>query len=105
MVAYGDVHDPYLEHDRGGRTLINVGSVGNSLDDPLPCYAILEGTTAAADGPFSVQFVRVPYDVEAEVAVARASGMPDAEEWEVELRTGIYRQVQREGREPRYHRC
>ena len=35
--------------------------------------------------------MRVPYDVEAEIAVAEAVGMPELEAWTVELRTGIYR--------------
>ncbi|MFC3495404.1 metallophosphoesterase family protein [Glycomyces rhizosphaerae] len=105
VVGYGDIHDPYLESDRGGRTLFNVGSVGNPLDDPTPCYVIVEGDFGSAEpGPFSIQFVRVAYDVEAEIAVAQRSGMPAPGEWEVELRTGVYREVQREGQGPRYHR-
>ena len=34
--------------------------------------------------------VRVPYDVEAEIAVAGALGMPALEAYAVELRTGVY---------------
>lgn len=71
---------------------MNVGSVGNPLDEPTPSYVILEGVAGGeADAPFGVQFVRVPYDVEAEIAVARQLGMPEAEAWAIELRTGIYR--------------
>ncbi|MGW7683374.1 metallophosphoesterase family protein [Kribbella sp. NPDC054772] len=72
IVGYGDTHDPYFEEDLG-RTLFNTGSVGNSLGDPTPVYVILEGvldSTAAA--PFSVQFVRVPYDAHVELAGPRA---------------------------------
>jgi hypothetical protein len=38
--------------------------------------------------------VRVPYDREAEIAVAMASGMPEAEEYATELRTAVYRGAQ-----------
>ena len=41
--------------------------------------------------PFEVRFVRVPYDVDAEVAVAHQVGMPRSDVWEVELRTAVYR--------------
>lgn len=96
VVVYGDIHDPYLRSGAEG-TLVNVGSVGNQLDDPTPSYAILEGAADAAgsgggtDAPFGIQFVRVPYDVEAEIAATRALGMPESEAYEIELRTGIYR--------------
>ncbi|ASK66549.1 metallophosphatase family protein [Brachybacterium avium] len=91
IVVYGDIHDPFLRSGREG-TLVNVGSVGNQLDDPTPSYAILEGDPdGGTDAPFGIQFVRVPYDVEAEIELARALGMPEAGAWEIELRTGIYR--------------
>lgn len=105
VVAYGDIHDPYLESDRDGRTLVNVGSVGNCLADPTPGYVILEGIPDSTDpAPFSIQFVRVPYDHESEIAFAHRSGMPEADVWEVELRTGVYRATHREGHNPAYHR-
>ena len=91
VVGYADIHDAYIE-SRGGRTLFNVGSVGNPLDEPTPSYVILEGALdSLAPAPFEVRFVRVPYDVDAEVAVARQVGMPTADVWEVELRTAVYR--------------
>ncbi|WP_418276563.1 metallophosphoesterase family protein [Isoptericola jiangsuensis] len=91
MVGYGDVHDAYVETDRG-RTLFNTGSVGNPLDEPTPSYAILEGIPDSPDpAPFSLRLVRVPYDVEAELAVARGVAMPQYDPWARELRTGVYR--------------
>lgn len=89
VVGYGDIHDAYIE-TLDGRTLFNAGSAGNPLDEPMPSYAILEGG-ADASSPFSIQFVRVPYDVEAEIAVAESLKMPSREVWAVELRTGVYR--------------
>ncbi len=89
VVGYADIHDAYIR-SVDGRTLFNVGSVGNPLDEPTPSYVILEGG-ATASVPFSVQFVRVPYDVEAEIAVADALGMPLRDVWAVELRTAVFR--------------
>ena len=41
--------------------------------------------------PFSIAFVRVPYDVEAELAYARDVGAPEYAGYEAELRLGLYR--------------
>ncbi len=112
VVVYGDIHEPYLRSGTDG-LLVNAGSVGNQLDDSMPSYVILEGSVgadgaagavagggSATDGPrggaaapFGVQFVRVPYDVEAEIAATRDLDMPPAETeaYAVELRTGVYR--------------
>lgn len=89
VVGYADIHDAYIESD-DGRTLFNVGSVGNPLDEPTPSYVILEGGASASD-PFGIQFLRVPYDIEAEIAVAEDLGMPTTDVWSVELRTAVYR--------------
>lgn len=95
VVGYGDVHVAYVE-TRDGRTLFNTGSVGNPLDDPTSVYAVLEGDPGSADrsAPLRIEHVRVPYDVDAEVAVAHAAGMPEAAAWETELRTSVYRGIQ-----------
>ncbi|GIG29621.1 metallophosphoesterase family protein [Cellulomonas marina] len=91
VVGYGDVHDAYVRNV-DGRTLFNCGSAGNPLDGPVPSYAVLEGVPGGTlDDPFVLTLVRVPYDVEAELDVARAVGMPALREWEIELRTGIFR--------------
>ena len=72
--------------------MLNVGSVGNPLDETTAAYVILEGVVGgtAAD-PFGIQFVRVPYDIEAEIAVATSLGMPELEEYAIELRTSVFR--------------
>ncbi len=94
VVCYGDIHDAFLEVRRG-RTLLNVGSVGNPLDEPIPSYVVLEGNVGSdSPGSFGTQFIRVPYDVEAELAVARDLAMPGLAAWEIELRHGIYRGLQ-----------
>ncbi len=91
MVGYADIHDAYIETFQG-RTLFNIGSVGNPLDEPTPSYVIAEGLLGSdLPGPFGLQFVRVPYDVETEIAVAEELRMPERDVWAVELREGIYR--------------
>ncbi|TDE95967.1 metallophosphoesterase [Occultella glacieicola] len=91
VVGYGDIHDAYLETSEG-RTLFNAGSVGNPLDEPTACYVILEGVPdGVPSDPFGVQFVRIGYDVEAEIEVARRLGMPELDAYAIELRTAVYR--------------
>lgn len=91
VVVYGDVHDAYVE-TREGRTLVNAGSVGNPLDEPTASYVVLEGVRdGTRSDAFGLQVVRVPYDVEAEIAVAVAAGMPTVESYAIELRTAVYR--------------
>ncbi|MFD6179333.1 MULTISPECIES: metallophosphoesterase family protein [unclassified Isoptericola] len=90
-VGYGDIHQAFVDVHQG-RTLFNTGSVGNPIDEATPVYAILEGVPDTDEpGLFGIQHVRVPYDVEAELAVARAVGMPEYDPWAQELRTGVYR--------------
>jgi diadenosine tetraphosphatase ApaH/serine/threonine PP2A family protein phosphatase len=105
VVGYGDTHDAFYEVDLERRTLFNTGSVGNSMGDPTPVYVILEGVPdSAVEAPFSIQFVRVPYDVQAELAVARELGMPELEGYTMEVRDGLYRGNLKTGEAPSYHR-
>jgi hypothetical protein len=93
-VLYGDIHGTFLQGD-DNQTLVNAGSVANPLDATTASYVVLEGVLdQAAPAPFRIQFVRAPFDTEQEIAVARASGMPQATEYAVELRTGLYRGYQ-----------
>jgi predicted phosphodiesterase len=91
VVGYGDVHTTFLL-PVGQKTLFNVGSVGNALDETTASYGLLEGTLHSNDpSAFSISFRRVPYDVEAAIAIAREVDMPGAQAYAIELRTGIYR--------------
>ncbi|WP_134741088.1 metallophosphoesterase family protein [Nocardioides sp. 503] len=92
LVGYADTHDPFYETQHERRTLFNTGSVGNCMGDPTPLYVVLEGVLDSPDpAPFSIAYVRVPYDVEAELAVAREMGVPQLAGYEAELRHGVYR--------------
>lgn len=91
LVIYGDIHGAYVT-SRRSRTLVNAGSVGNPLDEPTAAYLILEGEVDAPEpAPFSLQIMRVPYDIEAEIAVAADLDMPELDAYAIELRTAVYR--------------
>ncbi|MFD2043495.1 metallophosphoesterase family protein [Ornithinibacillus salinisoli] len=86
MVFYGDIHTTLLKTYEIG-TLCNVGSVGNSLDLTSASYAILDGSYATN----SVQFVRVPYDREAELKMAKELGLAGYEQYYGEIMFAKYR--------------
>jgi putative phosphoesterase len=84
VLAGGHTHTQMIR--RLGDTLFfNPGSVGVAVDqrqprermrvDPWAEYAIL----SAEDGRLGLEFRRIPFDVEALLRVARASGMPHVE--------------------------
>jgi protein phosphatase len=91
VVGYADIHSAYIKSFQN-RILFNVGSVGNPLDVTQASYAILEGTyESRLDDSFSIQLVRVPYDIEHAIRQAEAAQMPELQAYADELRTGRYR--------------
>jgi protein phosphatase len=91
VVGYGDIHRAYLKTYQD-RILFNVGSVGNPLDTTRAAYAILEGSEQShLAAPFSIQIVRLPYDIERAIQQAEEVQMPDLAEYRSELRTARYR--------------
>ncbi len=97
VVGYADTHDPFYETQLRGRTLFNTGSAGNAMGDATASYVVLDGHLDEPDpAPFALTFVRVPYDVEAELRVAEEQGVPDLEGYAAELRLGLYRGARRE---------
>ena len=96
-VGYADTHDPFYETQLRGRTLFNTGSAGNAMGDATASYCVIEGhLDEPGPAPWALTFVRVPYDVDAELAVARELGVPDFPGYESELRLGVYRGARRE---------
>jgi protein phosphatase len=89
VVVYGDIHEAYMRTFET-KTLVNVGSVGNPLDQPLACYAILEGISGDAAAPLAITLVRLPYDIERAIREATQEGMPELEPYALELRTARY---------------
>lgn len=95
VVGYADIHVAF-QHHLQHRLLFNTGSVGNPIDMTMASYAILEGVYGSAEpAPFSVQTVRLPYDIERAVRQAEASDMPERDEFIHELRTAEYRKWRR----------
>ncbi len=91
VVGYGDIHNAFLKSFQH-KVLFNVGSVGNPLDLTLASYAILEGRyECKSAGGFSVQLVRVPYDIDLAIQQAADEQMPELELYANELRTARYR--------------
>ena len=85
IVIYGDIHHAW-SRTADGHTLLNCGPVGNPLDETTASYLILDDSS----GSVQWELVRVPYDIEAELAVARQLEMPTYEAWAHELRTAEY---------------
>lgn len=84
VLVVGHTHKPYNRVLPSGRQVVNAGSVGKPKDnDPRACYVVL----SAEGNELHVNFVRVPYDVEAAARAIEATAMPDA-----------YAQMLREGR-------
>jgi putative phosphoesterase len=74
VMVCGHTHLPYHRVLPSGRQVINAGSVGKPKDDNRDaCYVVL----SAEGRELQVEFVRVPYDVEAIASAIEGSGMPD----------------------------
>jgi protein phosphatase len=92
-IGYGDIHRTFLKNIQG-KVLFNAGSVGNPLDEPTAAYVIIEGNYGnEKPGYFSIQTIRLPYDIELAIKQARDADMPkmEFELYEEELRTSRYR--------------
>jgi phosphoesterase, MJ0936 family len=81
VAVYGDIHNAYMQVVQN-RILINVGSVGNPLDITQASYVILDNS--------DVQFIRVAYDIEKAVMLAKEYNVPDLDGYISELRTAKY---------------
>lgn len=92
IVGYGDIHHPYLL-PVAGKTLFNVGSVGNPMDYiPLAGYVIMRGHfDSSRFGQIGTEIIRLPYDIEAALAQACAVDMPKLAEYAFELRHANHR--------------
>lgn len=74
VLICGHTHLPYDRLLPSGGRIINAGSVGKPKDgDTRACYIILSTENEALE----VEFVRVPYDVEAAAQAIEATDMPN----------------------------
>lgn len=91
IIGYGDIHGAYIKYF-DDKVIFNVGSVGNPLDMTLASYVILEGKYNGRENKgFQINFIRVPYDVELAIKLAKESNMPEIDAYINELKTGRYR--------------
>ncbi|MCI8383840.1 MAG: metallophosphoesterase family protein [Clostridia bacterium] len=103
IILYGDIHQQYMQKLQN-KTIVNVGSVGNSVYFPdydesitnmeettQAFYCIIEGEYNAKErGSISIQFVRIPYDIEKEIELAKEKQIPDLEAYIIELTKAKY---------------
>lgn len=104
IILYGDIHIQYMQKFFN-KTLINVGSVGNVVENlnhdenikdmsetTQAYYTILEGNFGSKQrSSLSIQFVRLPYNINKEIEIAKKNGSPSLENYILELTTGMYR--------------
>ena len=104
IVVYADIHKQYLEKIRN-KTIVNIGSIGNALeisnevnenDDMSEItqahYCIIEGEINCKERKsLSIQFVRVPYNINKELELAKQRNIPSYKKYEMELTKAKYR--------------
>lgn len=105
VVIFGHVHVQFVQHIYN-RTIINVGSVGNSIDvfrnveKDGPCqntvaaqYMILDGEFGSKDynNSFSYEMISLPYDIEKELS--ENTDNIEMDSYQDELRYGKYRDM------------
>lgn len=89
ILCFGHTHKPFhriFEYEKGGqkayRHAINLGSIGKPKDaDPRACYVCItlaDTSTIFDKDSISVEFVRIPYDVERAAKAVEASILPNA---------------------------
>lgn len=107
VIIYGHIHHPYMDK-LYNKTLINVGSVGNSFDvirnpkkdsnvleTTKSNYFIIEGEYGSKEytSEVSFQFVKVPYDIDKELEDEKNN--IEQENYRFELKEGKYRNMQK----------
>lgn len=104
IVLYGDIHIQYMQKFYN-KTIVNVGSVGNVVEfsnhnenikdmseTVQAYYTILEGEYGVKERKsISIQFVRVPYDIQKEIEIAKKNDSPSLSNYILELTTATYR--------------
>lgn len=91
VIGYGDIHGAHIDNF-DGKTIFNVGSVGNPLEITQASYGIIEGKLNDRDkSSFAITLVRVPYDIDSSIKDAELTDMPEKIEYIKELKTAVYR--------------
>ena len=105
IIIYGHIHHPYMDKIYN-KTIINVGSVGNSFDvirnenkdsnvleTTKSNYLIIEGEYGSKEysSDISFQFIKVPYDIDSELQDEELN--IERENYRFELKKGMYRDM------------
>ncbi len=105
VVIYGHIHHPYMDKIYN-KTIINVGSVGNSFDvirnknkdsnvleTTKSNYLIIEGEYGSKEylSDISFQFIKVPYNIDKELEDEDLN--IEKENYRLELKEGMYRNM------------
>ncbi len=105
IVIYGHIHHPYMDKIYN-KTIINVGSVGNSFDvvrnknkdsnvleTTKSNYLIIEGEYSNKEYSLGIsfQFIKVPYDIDRELEDEMLN--IEKEDYKFELKQGMYRDM------------
>ena len=105
IIIYGHIHHPYMDKIYN-KTIINVGSVGNSFDvirnenkdsnvleTTKSNYLIIEGEYGSKEysSDISFQFIKVPYDIDRELQDEELN--IERENYRFELKKGMYRDM------------
>ena len=105
VVIYGHIHHPYMDKIYN-KTIINVGSVGNSFDvirnkdkdsnvleTTKSNYLIIEGEYGSQkyNSDIAFQFIKVPYNIEKELKDEELN--IEKENYRIELKEGRYRDM------------
>ncbi len=105
VVIYGHIHHPYMDKIYN-KTLINIGSVGNSFDvirnnnkdsnvleTTKAYYLIIEGEYGCKEynSEIAFQFIKVPYDIEKELKDEDKN--IEKKNYRYELKEGKYRDM------------
>ena len=105
VVIYGHIHHPYMDK-LYNKTIINVGSVGNSFDvirnknkdsnvleTTKSNYLIIEGEYGSKkySSDIAFQFIKVPYDIDKELEDENLN--IEKENYRFELKQGMYRDM------------
>jgi len=90
VAIYADIHGAFMQ-TIDGKILLNTGSVGNPLDMSQASYVVIEGEESREMGAsFDIQFVRIPYEIDRAVRLAKERKVPDLEGYIAELTEAKY---------------
>ena len=107
VIIYGHIHQPYMDKIYN-KTIINVGSVGNSydairnknkdsnvLETTKSNYLIIEGEYGSREytSDISFQFIKLPYNIDKELEDECIN--IEKENYRFELKQGMYRDMTR----------